>query len=213
MTEPTVPDGDPQPLTDDEIDAGAATVPAPSSDDPDPAAPWGRKADGTPKAKPGRRKTGESPAAPPMRPAGTKGRRTSAPSAPGRPGRSTDAAAATYSKVVADTLAVPAALLLGWGMQANSPALAADGAVLIEGTPALADAVGRLAVDVPQVAAILDRLAQASPYAALVTAAGMIVAQIAVNHGAIPPGLIPGTVGPEALIQRVAEKQFADEVL
>lgn len=186
------------PLTEDEVTAALAE-PEASADGTDPAAPWGRKADGTPKAKPGRRPSGtakaSAPSTPPKRPKGVSGPQKAAQ-------RKT--AAPDHAKSVRDLLLMPGTLLLALGGRRQDAALTADGAALVVAAPAIGEATAELAAEVPAVAAILDRLATATPYAGLITAAVGLGAQIAANHGMIPAGAL-GSVTTDEIITAAAQ--------
>lgn len=189
---------DVQPLADAEVDAAL-------SDTPDAEAPYGRKADGTPKRRPGR--PPKAPEAAPgaassSAPPKTTKRRTASPSP--RPKAGT---AESYAKAVGDLLSLPVGILGALGAARESPVLVADAAVIDMHGPAFAAAVGDLAMEMPPVAAILDRLTAAGPYAALLTAVAPIVLQLGANHGMIPVGIL-GTQQPAAVTaQWIAVKQ------
>lgn len=156
----------------------------------DPEAPYGRKKDGTPKAKPGPRKDGVSvPRA-----------STGQPRAP-RPTRRTNARAARtaapdYRQGVSGLLQIPAFVLASAGRL--NPALEFDGIAVATHTPAIAEALNSLALEEPRVAAVLDKILTVGPYGALLGALVPLAAQIAVNHKRLPAGTL-GAMEPEAL--------------
>lgn len=86
-----------------------------------------------------------------------------------------------------------------------------DALALAEFWPPIADALEDTAKEVPQLAVILERVAAAGPYGALITAVSPLVAQIAVNHGLpIQIGAAMGAVPPELLMARAAVKGRRD---
>ena len=153
----------------------------------DPEAPYGRKADGTPKAKPGR-KSGVSNGAP----------RVNAPTRRSRKaGTSTRAnAAVDYRPGISGLLQIPAFALVSAGR--FKPELEYDGIAIATHTPAIAEAVNQLALEEPRVAAVLDKVLTIGPYGALLGAFVPLAAQVAVNHKKLPAGTM-GAVEPETL--------------
>jgi hypothetical protein len=75
----------------------------------------------------------------------------------------------------------------------------ADAAAVAYHTPPIAKAVADLANEKPEVAAVLDRLLSAGPYAALLTAVTPLVIQLLVNHKVAPAGIM-GSVTPEEML-------------
>lgn len=143
----------------------------------DPQAPWGRKADGTPRAKPGR------PAGTPDRSPRTRTRRRVTvagpkPKAAARPKKPTTP---DYRPGINGILQVLAAPLMVAGLK--SPPLAADAAALVHHAEPLADALQETAEQVPAFAAVLERVLQVGPYGALLAAVMPLGMQVAVNHG------------------------------
>ncbi len=158
-------------------------------DNADPEAPYGRKADGTPKKKPG-----------PAKGTATSPRVTGRPAAP-RPTRRggsqrARAAAPDYRAGVTGILQIPAFVLASAGRL--NPALEYDGIAVATHTPAIAEALNALALEEPRVAAVLDKVLSVGPYGALLGALVPLAAQIAVNHKKIPAGTL-GTAEPEAM--------------
>jgi hypothetical protein len=83
------------------------------------------------------------------------------------------------------------------------PELLADAAVLEMHLAPIAAALGDLANERPEVAAMLDRLMTAGPYTALVSATVPLGIQLAANHGIVKPGTL-GTASPADLVASLA---------
>lgn len=158
----------------------------------DEEAPYGRRADGTPKAKPGRR-PGQASGT------GTTRRRK-------QPDR------VDYKTPLIGLAQIPAGILAMVGMR--KPVFAADAAAVTIHAPAIAGALDDLAHEDPAVAAVLERVLQVGPYGVLLASIAPLVLQVLANHEAIPPGslgtrtpddLIRSFVPPEALAQMEAE--------
>ncbi len=81
----------------------------------------------------------------------------------------------------------------------NPVPLAADGLVLADGAGSFAEATAEVCEHDPRMAALVDRVASAGPYGALITVGFQLGSQIARNHG-LP---VPGTTAPEDLIKAV----------
>lgn len=177
----------PESLADDDLEVPEqlppiVVVPAPTA--PDPNAPYGRTRDGKPRRKPG----------PPPRKT-PPGPRSSAP--PKTPGPRPKAAGPDYATAFAGLMQLPAAGLALAGMR--RPELKADAAALALHTGPVSQAVGQLAHDQPQVAAILDRIMAVGPYGALIAAVSPLVLQVLCNHGIVPAGAA-GTIPPDQLV-------------
>ncbi len=166
----------------------------------DPDAPYGRKADGTPKKKPGpQKKTGAAvpraprPASRGAAPRKTTTRRTSAP------------VAQDYREGIAGILQLIAIPLSLAGRA--KPELAYDAATIVAFTPRLADFGNNTAQNEPRIAALLDKVMTIGPYGegiAIVLAMG---AQMMVNHKVLPVevGKTMGAMEPDALMQYVQD--------
>lgn len=103
---------------------------------------------------------------------------------------------------VFDVLTVPVAGLAVAGQAANSKPLIADAIILGRAAPQIATAVAQVADQDDRVAAIVDKLVQTSPYAALFTAIIPVVVQVAANHS-------PKLVG----VARMAGAQSVDDII
>ncbi len=104
-----------------------------------------------------------------------------------------------YTKGITELLSIPAAVLGVVGMQTNNIPLVADAEVISRATPAIASAVNDLAQERPEIAAALDRILKAGPYAALIGAVVPMAAQILANHKVIPAGIM-GTKSAEQVL-------------
>lgn len=148
----------------------------------DEEAPYGRKPDGSPRARPGRK---------PGQTTGTGTRRTSTR-------KPTAAKAETdYKTPLLGLFQIPAGALAIAGMQ--KPVFAADAAAITIHSENIADALNDLAHERPEIAAVLDRVIQVGPYGILIAAVAPLVFQILTNHGALPAGVM-GTIPPGTLI-------------
>lgn len=141
------------------------TAPAPPPVDNTEPAPWGRKADGTPRAKPGR----------PPNPGSGSARKSS----PSSGARKTGAKGATDYRPGIEGIFQLVALPLAFKFPA-------DAIVVTTYAPGIAEALNDLAALKPEVAAALDRVLSAGPYGALLAACLPMVIQLLVNHDVIP---------------------------
>lgn len=167
----------------EDLDLEAEPPPELEPDD----APYGRRADGTPRNKPGRRpkaRTSQKRATPPPRKAASK------PTPPPRP---------DYRRAVVELLGIPVGALTALSATLDDPAYLADAATVALAAPGLADAVQFAAEADPRVAAVMDWLMSAGPWGLLITQVVGIGAQITVNHNKLKPGML-GTREPEDLI-------------
>lgn len=81
-------------------------------------------------------------------------------------------------------------------------AFLADVVALNEHAPNIASAVNDIALEDERVAAVLERLGKVGPYGMLLTAVTPLIAQMAVNHRVLAPGLL-GTADPDALVASI----------
>jgi hypothetical protein len=95
-----------------------------------------------------------------------------------------------YTEGITELLQIPAAVLGVVGMQANNIPLVADAEVINQYAPHIGSAVNGLAQERPEVAAALDRILKAGPYAALIGAVVPMVTQILANHKILPAGVM-----------------------
>lgn len=104
-----------------------------------------------------------------------------------------------YTEGVTQLLSMPAAILGVVGSQTNNLPLVADAAVVNHYAPQVASAVNDLAQERPEVAAVLDRVLKAGPYAALMGAVVPMAMQILANHKILPAG-VGGTMSAEQVL-------------
>jgi len=174
----------------------------------DPEAPWGRKADGTPKAKPGR-----PSGTPDSNPRTRARRRMTAPAPPRRtakPKAKQQQQGPDYVRGLigwAQLLAAPMAIA---GMR--SPVWALNAAAVTYHARPIAEGAQAAAEQDPRAAAILDKVCKAGPYTALLTPVVALGVQILANHQIIPPQAASamGAMTPDELIE--AMQDFDDGV-
>lgn len=111
-----------------------------------------------------------------------------------------------YTEGVTQLLSMPAAILGVVGSQTNNLPLVADAAVINHYAPKVAEAVNDLAQERPEVAAVLDKVLKAGPYAALMGAVVPMAIQILANHKVIPAG-IAGTMTAEQVLGIPSERR------
>lgn len=154
-----------------------------------PEFPYGRRADGTAKSKPGPRVAGE-----PRMAAAPKPRKTAKPAAAKNTG--TD-----YRPGIMGLLQIPIMGITMVGRQTKNATLQADGYALAMHAPALAEALNDTAKQQPGVARALESIMKAGPYGAIIGAMVPLVMQIAVNHGVMQPQPAMGIHDPAELVE------------
>lgn len=179
---------------------------------PDPAAPYGYKADGvTPRKRPVSPNLRPFMRGNPGRPVGSgrgsraRGAASSAPRARTAGPRAPRGGRVDYAKPLrglGQLLAFPLSFV---------PATRMDALAITAHWPAIADALDETAQNNVELAAVLDRVVKVGPYGALLTAVTPLLAQIAVNHGG-PLQLLRsmGAISPQLLMARAMRDQAKD---
>lgn len=152
----------------------------------DPEAPWGYKPNGQPYQR--------DPSVYARRSAGQQARRGrppggGVPKAPGkRAGSTKPPPTPDYATAISGLFQLTAFAVGTAGRLLRMPALLADAAGIAVHHPPVAAALGDLAMENAAFAAVLDKVAVAGPYAALITAIIPMGLQILVNHkgGPVP---------------------------
>lgn len=186
----------PAPAAQPQAPAEAPVAPAPVQGDP--AAPYGRTPSGRARNKPLSGKRG--------RPRGTRtsviGAKGSQRPAAGKP-KPVDYRPAILRAVQVITLPL--------AFRAPVDAATIDHHVRGSDTPenpGLARAISNLAHEQPQVAAVLDRLLQAGPYAEVIGAALPLAVQLLTNHGRLPVAVAErlGATDPAVIAAQLQEQ-------
>jgi hypothetical protein len=151
-----------------------------------PDYPYGRRADGTPRAKPGQKATGT-----PRMAAAPRPRKTARPAA--------KSAGPDYRAGIMGLLQIPIMGLAMVGRQTKNPALQADGYALAMHAPALAEALNETAKAQPAVGRALESIMKAGPYGAIIGAMVPLVMQVAANHKLMNPAPAMGIHDPADL--------------
>lgn len=184
---------------------GEGTPPIPGKKTGDEDAPYGYTSEGTPRGKPGRKPgqsaTRKAPAkavtAPPKKAPGPR---------PPAPKKTTVDYRPPLMKLGGQFIGTTAIIAL----MKDDTVLMADTATVANAFPAIANGINTAADKWPVVAAILDRFLPMAEFAESGGAFLLMAAQIAVNHRALPPGLIPGTTTPERLVSAFIERQMKE---
>lgn len=182
----------------DEWSVPADAEPAPADATPaGESAPYGRRADGSPRAKPGRKpkRAPAAPRPPSSRPASRPAARSKPKTPDFRPG-------------IVGFFQLLATPFLIAGQMGNSLALA-DAAAIRVHAPAIADGMQTTAENDERFAAVLERVLAAGPWAAVITPVLGLGLQLGANHGLVPPAMaqMAGALPPEALIEHLAAEQ------
>ncbi len=144
-----------------------------------------------------------------------------APKRRGRPAGSTTkpaARAATpkkkkdYAPQLMPYVSQPANGLIAAGMMSGNDILVADGYAIAMHGPNVLKALSDVANDIPALGNVLDRMAKASPYVAIIEAVTPLLAQLAVNHveKAAPFAARLGAHNPKALAA-AAKQEIAQQ--
>jgi hypothetical protein len=149
--------------------------------------PYGRRSDGTPRAKPGPRGNGA-----PRPVAAPRPRKTAA-----KPAKKAEP---DYRPGILGILQIPTMGLTMLGRQTKNPALQADGYTLAVHAPVLAEALNETAKQQPAVARALESIMKAGPYGAILGAVIPLVMQLAANHKVIPANPAMGIHDPATLV-------------
>lgn len=169
--------------------------PSPGAKTEDPEAPYGFTSDGKVRAKPGRkpgRRIGPSRVAQKAVHAPPK---KAAPRTPPAPRKTQTDYRPALTSLAGDLIGSGAL----WGLMRDDMVMIADVATVSRAAPSIIDGINTAADRFPVVATILDRFLPLAEFGKSGGAAVLAVAQIAVNHKMMPPGLIPGTTTPDAL--------------
>lgn len=177
-------------------------TPIPGTKTDDPEAPYGFTHEGAPRRKPGRK--------PGQRTAIRKATRTAPPppkKATTRPGppapKKTQVDYRPALLSLAGDLVGSAAV---WGLMRDDMLIIADTATVWRATPSIVDGINTAADRWPVVGSLLDRFLPLAEFGKTGGAAVLMVAQLAVNHRMMPPGLIPGTTPAEAVASAFIEE-------
>lgn len=189
----------------------AAVLPPEDRDDPpgpDPDAPYGRNAAGKPYKRPAetRAKLAEA-----LQTARASRGPQKAPQRNRRPNRASGSAGAAKSPSV-DYRAAAAGILglfeLGFalaGKVTGSTPLVLDAATIHIYTPDAAEVLDEAARESEWIASVLEKAMMVGPYGKAAVLVFGMGAQLAANHGLIPPSPDAGVLDPEALMGRLNE--------
>jgi hypothetical protein len=164
-------------------------------------APFGRKADGTPRQRPagpgrGRKTTTAAKKQPPT-------------PQPKKTTETPEQASERRTEGIKGLMQVGAGLCLAVGKGRDSDAFKADALVLAQNAEPLADACTAVAADNAPFAAAIDKITQAGPYGALIAVAVPMVTQIIRNHR--PETKLPGTKDPKELAAALESANASDD--
>lgn len=190
----------------DDLDVGEDLADGLGSPDVDPEAPYGRRDDGTPYLKsPEERERLKAQLAAGKERAKAEGRsgrpKVTRPRTAGRRGPSRPPAP-KVSPLKMNALGLVQLPAMALGVASRwVPVLALDSLALTMHAEPLADAVVAVAESPggARWASVLERTAQVGPYGGLLLAVIPLAAQLAANHGLIPPNAEMGVMSPDQL--------------
>lgn len=155
---------------------------------PEDDAPYGRRADGSAKAKPG-----------------PKGPRKAAAPRPRKTAGSKPATEIDYRPAIVGLAQLPIGVIsMGSKLIRNEQKRAAvqmDALAAKIHLPGIAEAINDTAKTNAKIANALDKVVQAGPYGELIAAVSPLVLQCLVNHGQVAPNPTLGLYAPEDLVK------------
>jgi hypothetical protein len=170
-------------------------MPLPGAKTGDPVAPYGFTTDGKVRGRPGRK-----PGARKATGAGIRKAIQAPPKkAPARPAPPPKKTATDYRPALMSLTGDLIGSAALWGLMRDDMTIIADTATVWRAAPTLIDGLNTAADRFPVIATVLDRFLPLAEFGKSGGAAVLCVAQLAVNHKMMPPGLIPGTTTVEAL--------------
>lgn len=181
---------------------GEGTPPIPGEKTGDPDAPYGFTAEGAPRAKPGRKPGQQSGTGrKPVKAATPPAKKTIPRTPPPQKKTQVDYRPALMS--LAGEFVGAASI---WGLMRDDMKMIANTATVWKATPSIVEGINTAADKWPIVATTLDRFLPLAEFGKSGGAVLVMVAQLAVNQGMMPPGLIPGTTAPERLATSFIEE-------
>lgn len=130
----------------------------------------------------------KTPQAPPQR---SRSAKRTAPAGKSRPVAAASGRKEAYKEGLNGILQLSAGVAL--------PFVPADSAAILAHGDNVSEALADLGTTDERIGALLDKIVQVGPYGAVIAAIAPMIAQIAVNHGALPAGIL-GTVHPVELV-------------
>jgi hypothetical protein len=183
---------------------GEGTPPIPGEKTGDPEAPYGFTAANVPRAKPGRKpgqRTGTGKSAAKAIP--TPAKKTIPRQAPAQKKTQVDYRPALMS-LTGEFIGAASI----WGLMRDDMKMIANTATVWRAAPSIVEGINTAADKWPMVATVLDRFLPLAEFGKSGGAVLVMVAQLAVNQGMMPPGLIPGTMAPERLATTFIEEMM-----